>query len=205
MAYIQGQAPCGTDAAAWEEIYQNDDAGWDLGQPSPPLLAFLSEGILPQGKRVLVPGCGTGHELPVLAAAGYTVIGVDLAPSAVSTAEQRLADAGLTGTVYEADVLDTDCQLEVDWIFDQTFFCALRPDQHSQYCEAIDRVLITGGELWTVNMRTKFTNRQPYDCAPETYITMLEQAGFTHTETRSLDAESYQRRRGRETLLRFQK
>ena len=95
-SYAAGDAPRDSSADSWERIYQKNDAGWDLGEPSPPLCAFADERILPMidspvDSQVLVSGCGSGHDLVPLAALGYQVTGADFAPSAVALAQQRLA------------------------------------------------------------------------------------------------------------------
>jgi cyclopropane fatty-acyl-phospholipid synthase-like methyltransferase len=45
--------------------------------------------------RILVPGCGRGHEVVALARAGFAVTGVDFAPAAAAALQARLADEGL--------------------------------------------------------------------------------------------------------------
>lgn len=218
-----GDAPRDSGAASWETIYQADDAGWDLGEASPPLCCFVAEKILPSfadasASRVLVPGCGSGHDLLPLAQCGYQVIGADFAPTAVRLAQQRAADAGVQNhvQVLEIDVIGEDLCIadkgatdnninnnSIDWIFDHTFFCALLPQQRAAYAQAYKRMLKNGGEVWALNMRTKFANRQPYDCSPEDYIQLMQDQGFTCIEQRPLDEESHQRRRPRETLIRL--
>lgn len=201
-----GDPPAGTGPEAWEAIYQADDAGWDLGQPSPPLLAFSGEGILPPpGTRVAVPGCGSGHEVAALAAAGYQAAGIDFAPSAIAAARQRLVDAGLDGGLHQADCLAPipDLDGSCDWLFEQTFFCALRPEQRGAYAAAMARLLKPGGELWALHLRTANTDRQPFDSTVEVFQACCHQAGFATVALRPLEIESHQRRRGRETLVRL--
>ena len=40
------------------------------------------------GKTALVPGCGRGHDVHLLASHGYRVVGLDLAPSATEAAKE---------------------------------------------------------------------------------------------------------------------
>ncbi|MDA3961247.1 MAG: methyltransferase domain-containing protein [Planctomycetota bacterium] len=208
MGHEPGAPPAGTDAQAWEAIYQADDAGWDLGQPSPPLVAFLAEGVLPPAPAVVaVPGCGTGHEVLALAQAGYQVTGLDFAPSAIAAARERLQAAACAAELLAGDALEPTPSIDgrCDWVFEQTFFCALLPSQRAAYAAAMWRLLRPGGELWAIQMRTPNTDRQPFDSTPDEFEAALTARGFIPLERRPLQAESFARRRGRETLIRLQR
>ena len=75
----------------WEALYQANDTFWDHGVASPGLVDYLAANpALPPG-QTLVPGCGSGHDARALAKAGWSVTGLDLAPSSVPLAK-RLAD-----------------------------------------------------------------------------------------------------------------
>jgi thiopurine S-methyltransferase len=67
------------EASRWDQRYQEGSDGWELGQPAPPLAQFLrSYPLAPQAPgRVLVPGCGRGHEVVLLADLGFGAIGLD--------------------------------------------------------------------------------------------------------------------------------
>ncbi|HEX8296725.1 MAG TPA: thiopurine S-methyltransferase, partial [Chthoniobacteraceae bacterium] len=66
-------------ATDWESHYQQGDTPWEKGGPSPGLVDFLA--AEPVTGRVLVPGCGFGHDVRALSAGGADVLGVDLSPS----------------------------------------------------------------------------------------------------------------------------
>src|ERR1700678_1457302 len=70
----------------WELQYQKGETPWEKGAPSPGLIDFLA--AEPLRGRVLVPGCGFGHDVRALATTADEVIGLDLAPSAVEAAER---------------------------------------------------------------------------------------------------------------------
>jgi SAM-dependent methyltransferase len=57
---------------------------------------------------VLEPGCGTGRVLEALGRLGLEVVGIDRSPAIVVAARQRLAAAGVRGSVVEADMTAFD-------------------------------------------------------------------------------------------------
>ncbi len=190
------------DAEQWNARWARADTPWDMRRPSPPLAHWLARGELPAGRRVFVPGCGSGHEVRLLAAAGFECVGADFAADAAAAARQTIA--GVWGaTIIEVDVLaPASVDAPFDWIFDQTFFCALHPDLRPRYAPALRRWLAPGGELWAIVLRTENTDRPPFDVTPEAYSELLRGAAFEIVETRALQAESHPARRGRETLVR---
>src|SRR6201996_6760918 len=70
----------------WESHYRQGDTPWEKGAPSPGLVDFLTEE--PVRGRVLVPGCGFGHDVRALAATAEEVVGLDIAASAVEGARK---------------------------------------------------------------------------------------------------------------------
>src|SRR5215831_16826902 len=93
------------DQKYWENRYQTSDMPWEKGAPSPGLVDFLAANPnLPRG-TVCVPGCGTGHDVRAWAAAGFTVCGLDIAPSAIRLAAERTVAAGLKAEFPQIDFL----------------------------------------------------------------------------------------------------
>src|SRR6185436_510590 len=76
----------------WESRYRSGDMPWEKGAAHPALIAFLKSN--PVHGRVLVPGCGLGHDVRALAATADEVVGLDLAPSAVRVAKAHPAVGG---------------------------------------------------------------------------------------------------------------
>lgn len=104
----------------------------------------------------MVPGAGSGYECMALAEAGWNVLGLDLAPTAVARAEalweERQAKGGggkgkgrLTYKVGNFNELDG----RFDLIFDYTFLCALPPDHRPRWAKKMRELLTpqTGKKL----------------------------------------------------------
>src|ERR1035438_2161837 len=117
----------------WENRYQTGQMSWDKGAPSPGLVDFLAaHPDLPRG-TVGVPGCGTGHDVREFAKAGFAATGFDLAPSAISLAQQATLAAGLTADFQLANFLRDEPPQKYDWLFEHTLFCAIQPLEREDY------------------------------------------------------------------------
>lgn len=190
----------------WNDRYVTGDTPWDMRQPSPPLVALLRSGKLPAG-RVLIPGCGSGYEVALLADAGFDVIGADYAESAIAAARQ--ASPSAAERLRCVDLLASDVAERIgtyDWAYDQTFFCAIEPRRRDDYAAAMARLIRVGGELIALSMRAMDPKSgPPYDSTPQDYVDLMSRHGFAETERRTLTDESHPARRGRETLVRLRR
>lgn len=100
--------PARTDALAstyWQARYDEGRTGWDRGGPSPILGIWLEAEIL-RPCRMLIPGCGRGHEVVALAARGFDVTAVDLAEAAVHNLQTTPREKQLEAVVTQADLLE---------------------------------------------------------------------------------------------------
>ena len=149
---------------AWEDRYRQGSTGWDRGDVSPALLHWLDAGLVPRG-RVLVPGCGHGHEVEALVRAGCQVTAVDIAPTPVLRLMARLADAGLHANVVQADLLRWTPAEPFDAIYEQTCLCALDPADWAEYAQQLGGWLTPGGRLFALFMQTGGEGGPPYHCA----------------------------------------
>jgi methyl halide transferase len=143
----------GPDRNFWQQRFQHRQTPWDRGVPGPQLLAWAAEGALQAGDRVLVPGCGSGHDVVALAQAGCVVTGLDYAPAAVEMTRERLQRAGVQAQVEQADVLDWQPAEAVDAVYEQTCWCALHPDHWADYAAQLVRWLRPGGRLFMMAMQ----------------------------------------------------
>lgn len=192
------------DAPDWDALYAGDETPWDMGRPSPPLEHLLHERALPDG-RVLVPGCGRGWEVELLARAGHEAVGLDLSPLAIEQARRRIGP--LPGaTLLAADFFAEPDKLaphSFDWVFDQTFYCALPPDRCRAYARVAHDLVRPGGQWLILAFRTPHADRAPWDSPARRVIADACAADFELLELRPLRVESHPARRGRETLVRL--
>jgi SAM-dependent methyltransferase len=133
----------------WEEFYRQGDTPWDKGEAAPPLFELMERmgyGMWGEG-AVLVPGCGTGHDVRAIAATGVEVVGVDIAPSAVGAARDRSV---VGREVYQiADFLGPEWPGDriFSGLWEHTCFCAISPGRRRDYAMAAARSLEVGGVL----------------------------------------------------------
>ena len=150
----------------WDEKYRADLTAWDRGGVSPALEDWLDEGALKPG-RILIPGCGYGHEVLALARRGFEVWGLDIAPTPVQRVREKLAQAGLTAHVVEGDVRTWQPEPPFDAVYEQTCLCALSPEDWPRYEAQLCRWLRPGGRLFALWMQTDRPGGPPYHCGLE--------------------------------------
>lgn len=135
----------------WEDCYQKKETPWDKGEPSPGLVDFLDEQMELRTGSVCVPGCGVGHDVLALAAKGFKATGFDVAPTAVEKARAHAREQDIACHFEVANFLDDSPNLRFDWAFEHTFYCAIKPEQRSDYLEAMKRWIKPGGFLLAVH------------------------------------------------------
>lgn len=141
-----------SEPVGWNTRYQKRETPWDLDGPSPSLRAALDLGMLHGLKRVLVPGCGLGHDVELLAERGHEPLGVDMAPTAIERLRERV-DARPDSVSVEAEVGDVftlpqrHAEASFDAVFEYTCFCAIDPADRPRYAATMTHLVRPGGRL----------------------------------------------------------
>ena len=149
-----------TDKAFWEDKYHAGETGWDRGGASPALTAWLDE-LKPC--RILIPGCGRGHEVIELARRGFAVTGIDIATPAIEHLQTELAREGLTATLIHGDLFEAELS-PFDAIYEQTCLCAMPPARWPDYEQWLFHHLRPGGVLLAQFMQTGAEGGPPFHC-----------------------------------------
>ncbi len=186
----------------WEALYMSGDTHWEKGEPSTGLVDFLAgENELIRG-NVLVPGCGTGHDVRAWARAGCSVTGLDLAPSAVRLAQERTASAGLQAEIRLGDFLQLEPMARFDWIFEHTLFCAINPARRDEYVQALLRWLKPDGQFLAIHYMLRAGDGPPFGCTQQE----LMERFLPHFDLkRGWVPRSYPNRTGLELMLWWQR
>ena len=126
----------------WETRYRDGVTPWDAGGVPPKLAQWLKGQRT--GRRVLVPGCGSGYEVARFAARGDDVLGIDFSDAAVEIAQRRLGK--LAARVRRTDFFALDAE-PFDVVYERTFLCALPRRQWPDWAARIATLVRGGGVL----------------------------------------------------------
>ena len=174
-------------ATDWDQRYREGSDRWELGQPAPPLDAFLrSDQRAPQPPgRVLVPGCGRGHEAALLAALGHGAIGLDFSREAIQQAQTLHGPDRPQLRWLQADLFDGAALAaagidggSLQGVLEHTCFCAIEPTQRPAYIETVMRLLAPGGWLLALFWCHQRPDGPPWGSDPQRLAQQLTAAGF---------------------------
>lgn len=144
--------------AYWNNQYNARATGWDLGEVSPPIKAYIDQ-LTNKNLRILIPGCGNTYEAEYLLQNGFTDITViDIAPALVTQLKEKFAGNPniniLLGDFFKHEG-------EYDLILEQTFFCAINPPLRKDYVARMNALLVPGGKLVGVLFNREFEHQGP--------------------------------------------
>ncbi len=193
-------------AEFWEGRYDSRDLRWDLGEAAPPLVEWFARPSSPRPPlRVLVPGCGSGHDALHLAQRGFAVTAVDFAEGALERLRRRRRSLWIPAELcraLRADVLRLPARLarSFDLLVEHTCFCALDPGDRDLYVAMAASVLVPEGRL--VGLFYPFRAGTPGPPFPvsEEEIRRRFGAAFEIVEWET-PASSVERRRGEERRI----
>lgn len=152
-----------SQAEFWQQRYEQDSIGWDMGEVSPPLKAYINQ--LPESAKnqaVLVPGAGNAYEVGYLHEQGFTnVTLVDFAMAPIEAFVKRYPDFP-TEHLICADFFALSAeQYQFDWVLEQTFFCAINPSRRDEYVEQMAALLKPKGKLVGLLFDKEFGREEP--------------------------------------------
>lgn len=149
-----------TDKLFWKNRYQQNQTGWDLGQPSQPLMELMKS-CSDFGAKILIPGCGNGYEAAALWELGFKHIWmVDIAEEAIESMRNRMPQFPHNQLVC-ADFFKWNEQ-HFDVVLEQTFFCAIDPQLRQSYADEMSRKIKSGGMLMGVFFNRTFDGGPPF-------------------------------------------
>jgi SAM-dependent methyltransferase len=132
----------------WEERYRTtkpSDLPWNAGGPDPDLVRLIQSGRIPVGQALDI-GTGPGHDAVFLMQQGFTVIAIDISPSAIHLARENASNAGLFGFFQTGDIRHIPVEDGfVSFVNDRGCFHVLSAEDRSKAVSEIHRVLASKG------------------------------------------------------------
>jgi len=139
----------------WDSAYreQGEFEGpppWNIGEPQPEFAALVAAGKF--RSDVLDAGCGYAELSLALAADGYTVVGVDLTPTAVAAANRAAQERGLnTASFVQADITAlTGYDDRFKTVVDSTLFHSLSVEDRDGYLRSVHRAAAPGANYYVL-------------------------------------------------------
>jgi SAM-dependent methyltransferase len=137
----------------WDDAYRGEGGfegppPWNIGEPQPELAALHRAGAF--RSDVLDAGCGHAELSLALAADGFTVVGIDLSPTAVAAANQAAQLRGLaTASFAQADITSfTGYDGRFNTIVDSTLFHSLPVEGRDGYLRSVHRAAAPGARFY---------------------------------------------------------
>jgi len=207
---LRSHFAAGNTPNGWDELWQRNFTPWDRSEPNPALRDILSgrsdlfntsgDDSEHQKKRALVPGCGKGYDVLLLASFGYDAYGVDGSETALKEARKLVEtdqdkyplqpgvkSRGVVKFVL-GDFFSSDWEAQTgfsesnrfDIIYDYTFLCALPPSTRPSWAAQMVRLLSPNGRLICLEFpsyKDPKTGGPPFGVREAVYVEHLKRPG----------------------------
>ena len=133
----------------WDASYQDGPAPWDFGGPQPAIARLTSEGAFKGA--VLDAGCGSGENALHLASLGLSVLGVDVAETALALARERAEERGIDAEFATADAFELDrLGRTFDTVIDSGLFHTFDGEEQPRYAASLAAVTEHDGTVYVL-------------------------------------------------------
>jgi SAM-dependent methyltransferase len=133
----------------WDASYHDGPAPWDTGEPQPAIVRVASQGGL--AGAVLDAGCGTGDNALHVASLGLSVVGVDVAETALAIAREKADARGLDVEFAAVDALElARLGRRFDTVLDCGLFHTFDADERPGYVASLASVTERDGTLYVL-------------------------------------------------------
>ncbi|UCE92730.1 MAG: SAM-dependent methyltransferase [Flavobacteriaceae bacterium] len=189
------------DASFWSEKYNSNETGWDMGQVSPPIKAYIEQ-LDNKDLSILIPGAGNAYEAAYLFEKGFTDVTVlDLVKEPLENFKKRVPEFPVSHLIQENFF---EHQGEYDLILEQTFFCALDPSLRMDYINKMNSLLKDKAKLVGLLFDFRLTEEGPPFGGDADAYSLAFQKRF-HLRTMSPCYNSIKQRLGNELFIIFEK
>jgi SAM-dependent methyltransferase len=139
----------------WDSAYREEGdfdgpPPWNIGEPQPELVTLINAGKF--RSDVLDAGCGFAELSLALAADGYTVVGIDLTPTAIAAATRAAQDRGLSNATFVQDDITSFTGFDgtFNTVVDSTLFHSLPVEGRDGYLQSVHRAAAPGASYFVL-------------------------------------------------------
>ena len=133
----------------WDASYHDGPPPWDIGRPQPAIGRLASEGGF--AGAVLDAGCGTGENALHVASQGLSVLGFDVAETALTIARQKAADRGIEVEFATADAFHLErLGRRFQTVLDCGLFHTFDGSERAEYVASLASVTEHDGTLYVL-------------------------------------------------------
>lgn len=160
------------DRNYWDQRYIDDNTGWDIGEVSTPLKAYIDQ-LENVNLKILIPGCGNAHEAEYLYKKGFiNVFLIDLSPTALNHFKKRVQGFDDNHLIC-SDFFDHYDKYDI--VIEQTFFCAIDPCLRERYAQHVSEILLPNGKLTGLLFNDVLNaDHPPFGGSKKEYLTYFE-------------------------------
>lgn len=133
----------------WDASYHAGPAPWDTGRPQPAVVRVASRGGF--AGSVLDAGCGTGENALYVAGLGLSVLGVDVAETALAIARAKADERGIKVEFAAADALRLErLKRTFETVLDCGLFHTFNSGERPGYVASLASVTRPDGTLYVL-------------------------------------------------------
>jgi len=164
----------------WDASYHDGPPPWDIGVPQPAIVRLASAGgfaFTPRTPKaglrgdagaVLDAGCGTGENTLHIASLGVSVLGVDVAETALAIARKKAADRGIEVEFAAADAFHLDrLGRKFETVLDCGLFHTFDADERPAYVASLASVTEPNGILYVLCFSDEGPDTGPHPISQE--------------------------------------
>ena len=157
----------------WEERYQNNETGWDIGYVSTPIKEYIDQ-LKDKNLTILIPGGGNSYEAEYLFSNGFkNVYVIDLAEQPLINLKKRIPTFP-SSQLIQGDFFDLNQSF--DLVIEQTFFCALDPSLRERYVSKMHEILTNNGKIVGLMFQVPLnSNHPPFGGNKKQYQALFEE------------------------------
>lgn len=154
----------------WDNRYQEDKTGWDLGEISPPLKEYFDQ-LENKVIKILIPGCGRAHEGIYLWNQGFKNVHLaDYSREAIAEISKNCPEFPKK-QLHCVDFFELNDTF--DLIVEQTMFCAINPQLREDYIHKTPQLLTPKGKHIGVLFNKDFDGGPPFGGTTKEYATLF--------------------------------